>query len=866
MLLALLLAAATACREAVAPRGVWRAIEQAPAAELYGVDLLQVRCSARFTFAGDDLPPGVSVEEGTVAREPGSGLVLRGGSVAPRVRLDVPPADGRPWAVLARIEGVRGGKAKVRWNGGDAKAAATVGPERASGSLRSWYTFYLPARPEAVDSVLLEPTTAPGEMVALREVCVGPVALSRDKVAAAARRPWKVTLEDDTRDALVQPPDGPVARDLGVRAGARLELGVGAFATTAAQVDVEILARKGDEGAVTLLERRLDAAELERWVDLSVDLSALAPGDVTFSWQATPVPADAELVALWSHPLVTRPGGDHSPNIVLVSVDTLRADRLSLYGNSRPTSPRIDRWARERGWVFRNAFAPSGWTLPSHFSLLTGLHPTRHPANHRSAAFDSSRYVFLAEKLWQAGYRTQAYTAGGFVRPVFGLAQGFEGFSFRAAVDTDNELAANLAHAHQFLDHAPEPFFLFFHTYEPHTPNPPRQPWFSRFSSLPATHVVDWAPDEPSPQEGFVETGHYVLSSTPGGPPEPVPKRLAALPLDAYDSAVAFLDDRLGSLLERLAKPPFADDTVVVLLSDHGESFGESGRFGHALHDVPNLRVPLVLAIPGRAARQVAAQVRLQDVFPTLLELAGANDTLDIDAESLLPFAALGSAPPRTVVSYAARSNLGVGVLSPSGLRLEWRNSVWGAIAGTLRWSRVDGYQETGLPEQPRGAEAERLLRLARRAYAEGPGLDVVVTNETARSLAVRLFTDLIDPVTAKASEPGGPRLVWKEVGRLEEEIAAAGSLRLRLERFHRPDVSLRVEMASPECRSPSHLVVEESAAQLARGTRREVVLCDDLRMRAGVSLRWIGPVPAGPDPERDPGAEEQLRALGYID
>ncbi len=142
------------------------------------------------------------------------------------------------------------------------------------------------------------------------------------------------------------------------------------------------------------------------------------------------------------------------PNIVLISLDTLRADHLSLYGYERQTSPNLDAWVRERhGTVFRQVVPSSGWTLPSHFSLFTGLDSFRHPANYNNVAIDSAAFGFLAEHLLAEGYRTQAFTGGGFVHPIYGLAKGFESFAYWSSKERRaEELESNLERAGKWLD------------------------------------------------------------------------------------------------------------------------------------------------------------------------------------------------------------------------------------------------------------------------------------------------------------------------------------------------------------------------------------------------------------------------------
>ena len=464
--------------------------------------------------------------------------------------------------------------------------------------------------------------------------------------------------------------------------------------------------------ARVVMDRLLTPAELVAgWTDFKVELDDFAPGPVQLRLGVVPEPpAEVDFAAVVSAPRIWSAsgvsGGSERPNLVLISLDTLRADHLSLYGYSRPTSPRLDSWVRDhRSVTFRQVVPPSGWTLPSHFSLFTGLEAFRHPANYYRMAVDASAYSFLAELLREAGYRTQAFTAGGFVHPIYGLAKGFDSFAYLASTELRlQELEMSLARVGSWLDEGrEEPFLLFLHTYEIHTPNPARQPYFDQFSDLPADWTVDVANDPTLPDGGFLAEFHPVIRQRPEEAAGLVPAALTDLPRDAYDSAIAFTDEKLAPLLQRLTEPPFDRNTVVVLFSDHGESFGELGRWGHANLTLSNLRVPLVVVLPGQGkAATVPSQVRLIDLFPTLLELAGVAVPQGIDGESLGPLLAGAQEPAgRAAFAYSASTNHGLSLLSPGGLKLDWRNSVWKPIASELVWFRTREFDEEPLAAAP---------------------------------------------------------------------------------------------------------------------------------------------------------------------
>ena len=162
-------------------------------------------------------------------------------------------------------------------------------------------------------------------------------------------------------------------------------------------------------------------------------------------------------------------------------MDDLRADHLSLYGYRKVTSPNIDSWAGHHGVTFSNVVAASPWTLPSHVSLLSGLDALSHGVNFPQDAAGKD-VLFLAEALREAGYRTGAVTGGGFLRPEYGFHQGFDRFRWwPGEIGHPDELDDGLDTALRWIETwADGPFFLFFHTYEVHSPFHRREPHFER--------------------------------------------------------------------------------------------------------------------------------------------------------------------------------------------------------------------------------------------------------------------------------------------------------------------------------------------------------------------------------------------------
>lgn len=857
-----------------------RFIEQPPVRAIAPADLRELGCDRRLDLADRDAAAELELLEGARVEGVGSGLVVRGGTTAPRLGLaaaEVPPAVEGARAV---IRGVRRGKVRMAWFAADGGGTGEIelDPSAGTGALRDHFLFDLAAAGAPADRPLrleLEPTTVAGEIVTVAELCVGRFRAGDERLEAVASVPWKVTIEADTRDALVFPPAGRITRSLELPSGARLELGLGRLLAPGLDTRLRIEAGPPGGAAVTVLDRPVEAAELDSgWLDLVVDLSGVPAGPTELSLLLGEPGRPAPVVAV-SAPRVDRPGRrDPRPNIVLISIDTLGAEHLSLYGYERETSPRLDAWARSHAVVFRRAVAPASWTLPSHFSLFTGLDAFAHPANYNSLAIDASAYRFLAQELWRHGYRTQAWTGGTFVTPDYGLSNGFEGFAYWGwKARRDEELETHLAEVGRFLDGEPAaPFFLFFHTYEVHTPNKSREPWYTRWAGAPLGGTVDLTRASPSAAEGFLGTGRFVLRPT-GHPADPQDVTGTPIPGDAYDSAIAFVDEKLAPLLERLSEPPWSENTVIAIVSDHGESLLDERRAGHTFPSLDNLMIPMILRLPGgrRPVEQVEAQVRLQDLYPTLLELAGVPVEGEIDGRSLLPLIEGREARGRPAMAYVAPTNWGLVLLTPDDTKVEWRNSPWKPIAGQRLWFAVDGFHESPLAQPP--PDGGRSFEALRRAYAErAPGLALDLSAADGPAVDVEVVSDLVDPVSTKAPDPGMPGLDWLDVGRLRASVAPGRPLRLHFEQTVRSEIGMTVRARFPGCRQPVELALAGPIDEFRRARRWTLAPAagsgcgGDAAPGSGLTLElgWRGPVPTT-ELKADERLREELRALGYL-
>lgn len=347
-----------------------------------------------------------------------------------------------------------------------------------------------------------------------------------------------------------------------------------------------------------------------------------------------------------------------TPNLVLVVIDTLRADHLGCYGYGRPTSPVLDRLAAS-GVLFEHAYAQSSWTKPSTASLLTGRLPSQHQTLSEAARLPDAE-VTIAERLRDAGYRTATLSANPWVTPEYGFDQGVDDFFSvyderfarvplfmqvlkRVSQATDGkmrlynrvkylvlgELSTTardtrvVDEALRWLDaHAGERFFLYVHLMSPHHPYDPPPP-FDRFVPDPTHRPVK---NYPRKSYRFFEHG------------DPLPPADLADLVARYDGDIGYADRELGRLLDALARHGVAESTAVLVTADHGEELYDHGNWGHGQSVYEELvHVPLVLRVPGgpRVAR-VTTPVSHADVVPTLLALAGVPPAPALAGHSLV--------------------------------------------------------------------------------------------------------------------------------------------------------------------------------------------------------------------------------------
>lgn len=329
--------------------------------------------------------------------------------------------------------------------------------------------------------------------------------------------------------------------------------------------------------------------------------------------------------------------------LLFITIDTLRADHLSLYGYTRPTSPFLSELAAE-AVVFECALAQSSWTLPSMLSLFSSLQPPAlgvhdgvRPAPRRGGSKRASEvaevevfaeeHFMLPEALRQAGYATDGVSTNGHLVGRQGFAQGFERFDERSCMWGDADCA--LGRALEILQEAPtRRHFLWVHLFDPH---------FDEAGVPPTYHPP---------------AGHAELFDD-GSEPD-----VRGRTVRDYDRKLRGLDDRLRAFFLELARVRDVGSFLVVIVADHGEEFLEKGRWGHSKAVTNTLiRVPLLFLLPTRAhgGRRVDSPVRLLDVAPTILDLLGIEPPPTFQGTSLAPALSGGLAPVPTAYGETRR-------------------------------------------------------------------------------------------------------------------------------------------------------------------------------------------------------------------
>ncbi len=329
-------------------------------------------------------------------------------------------------------------------------------------------------------------------------------------------------------------------------------------------------------------------------------------------------------------------------NILLISLDSLRADHLRAYGYQRDTAPTIDRLARE-GILFDNAIATSSWTLPTHMTMFTGRYQLSHGVIDETSALPSS-IPTLGQIFKTAGFSTAGFASGPYLAGHYGYERGMDTYQDLSARFSDPREARSAvlspevnSNALAWLDaHAGERFFLFLHYFDIHYDYVPPAPYDTMFD-----------PD----YKGTIDGRNFIERSD-------INPHMDKRDLDhiraLYDGEIRFTDEHVGRVLDKLESLGLLEKTVVLLVADHGDEFFEHGNKGHhrTVYDEV-IHVPFVLRLPGKAhaGQKIENQVSLVDVLPTLLDSAAVAAPAGAEGVSIRRF--FEGAPPQRDAVYS---------------------------------------------------------------------------------------------------------------------------------------------------------------------------------------------------------------------
>lgn len=468
-----------------------------------------------------------------------------------------------------------------------------------------------------------------------------------------------VTLGGETHPSLTPPLPATLDFDVRVPADAALQFSVGIQSereVSRAKVELEVAVES--EGERTIVYREVFRSfQMNRWYPRRVDLSAWSAKAARLSLHTRPAfgiesaPWADRIRVAWGNPVVTRrearPAaarslGSHTgerPSILLVLVDTLRADYLGSYGFEGDVSPALDRLAAE-SLRFANCFSQAPWTKPSVATLFTSLYPEVHGLTNHEGLFWGPEQAemktgvmpeeafTLAEALRERGYRTAGFMTNPMLAPTYGFDQGFETYQFYEVQDLSNPV---MDAAYNWLDALPagQPFFAYLHLMDVHGPyDAPREDFDALRDSPSLGSPYHLTEEEVDGISGY-------LKRIPWAQTEEARELLNWRA--HYAAGIRDFDRRFSSFIERLRTSGRLDQTYLVLTSDHGDELFEHRGWdhGHSLFD-HQLHVPLFIRRPhGEGARVVENVVSIIDIMPTLLSIAGIEPPASLQGRNL---------------------------------------------------------------------------------------------------------------------------------------------------------------------------------------------------------------------------------------
>ncbi len=403
----------------------------------------------------------------------------------------------------------------------------------------------------------------------------------------------KKALDYDWRDTAIVEAGGFFSDRASWSAGSRLVFEV-ARTEDAARAEAKVTLVGGSHEGVQF-ERSVRNLSSDSWERVSIDLQEAGGAEVVFEV----VGDEGRGAVLFANPRIMDPAvSTDALNIILIVVDTLRADRMGLYGYEKPTTPELEAVAAS-AVVFDGSLSQSSWTRPTMGTLYTSLHPSAHGSNSWEQGLSFELATF-ATRLRDAGYHTAALQSNRLMGPEPGFAQGFARYvhypSHRpSALNPDRHVRAERINreALEWLDKTDErPFLLYLHYMDVHDPYVPPQE-FRRF--------------------GTDSSG-------------------------LYDGEIAYFSRKFAELYEELQERGLLEDSVIILTSDHGEQFWEHGSYKHGLSLYnEEVGVPLIIWHPDAAPARIASRTSTVDIAPTIIDIAGAAPIADAAGISLMP-------------------------------------------------------------------------------------------------------------------------------------------------------------------------------------------------------------------------------------
>jgi choline-sulfatase len=554
-------------------------------------------------------------------------LLVKGGGGTPV--LFAPKQPAIDWKLYSAVEvrmSAQGGH-EVKIKIGDFEARQKLGPV----GQYNVYRFDVNVDAPKGSRVLgLMPTDSLTDAAAVHSIKLIPKAAGFEKRAGIA----SIGKRDEYRNAMYVHSPATLGFHVTVPAHGHLHFGMGTTAKLS-PVTFEVLA----DGTAVFSR---NVADVDRWEDGDVDLARW--GGRAINLQLKTESADGA-VALWSSPLITATPPQPRLNVLIYTSDTLRADHASVYGYSRDTTPFLKKLGAS-GVVFEDCQAQATWTKASIASLMTSLYAFTHGIIRDSDTIPPGAAT-LAEQLRTAGYVTASIVSTPFVGRATGLERGFDYLLEYPVVlrehnqqverDTDSEALNRVVFP--WLDaHRAEPFFLYAHATDPHAPYAPPPAFESKFANPAETPAFQRAYASLHGQHQY--GGGAVASPEIARKAGLDPDRFIHQAMDRYDGEILHNDHSLEMLTARLKQLGLLENTLIIVLSDHGEEFWDHGWTGHGQSVYQELTHTLLLMsnpVLFKTPRRVSQPVQLIDVMPTVLDALHLKAPAMIQGQSLLP-------------------------------------------------------------------------------------------------------------------------------------------------------------------------------------------------------------------------------------